>query len=146
MQQVKLQELSYYELYLLNYLREYHPEKVDDIDFIKERSDNAAILFEKSRLDGRTVMDAQEIAMKELMRGLHFSKHYLILTIIKDEFEKEVPDDKVLLLIKKMESNFNSIFAKYTLSDDFEQSSDYHSLYIELTGEITLYLEKYGIY
>ncbi|MFK1836560.1 DUF1896 family protein [Bacteroides fragilis] len=44
-----------------------------------------------------------------------------------------------------MESNFNSIFAKYTLSDDFEQSSDYHSLYIELTGEITLYLEKYGI-
>lgn len=145
MQQVKLQELSYYELYLLNYLKEYHPEKVDDIDFIKERSDNAAILFEKSRLDGRTVMDAQEIAMKELMRGLHFSKHYLILTIIKDEFEKEVPDDKVLLLIKKMESNFNSIFAKYTLSDDFEQSSDYHSLYIELTGEITLYLEKYGI-
>ncbi|MFK2639042.1 DUF1896 family protein [Bacteroides fragilis] len=145
MQQVKLQELSYYELYLLNYLREYHPEKVDDIDFIKERSDNAAILFEKSRLDGKTVMDAQEIAMKELMRGLHFSKHYLILTIIKDEFEKEVPDDKVLLLIKKMESNFNSIFAKYTLSDDFEQSSDYHSLYIELTGEITLYLEKYGI-
>ncbi|MCZ2694220.1 DUF1896 family protein [Bacteroides fragilis] len=142
---MKLQELSYYELYLLNYLREYHPEKVDDIDFIKERSDNAAILFEKSRLDGRTVMDAQEIAMKELMRGLHFSKHYLILTIIKDEFEKEVPDDKVLLLIKKMESNFNSIFAKYTLSDDFEQSSDYHSLYIELTGEITLYLEKYGI-
>lgn len=145
MQQVKLQELSYYELYLLNYLKEYHPEKVDDIDFIKERSDNAAILFEKSRLDCKTVMDAQEIAMKELMRGLHFSKHYLILTIIKDEFEKEVPDDKVLLLIKKMESNFNSIFAKYTLSDDFEQSSDYHSLYIELTGEITLYLEKYGI-
>ena len=145
MQQVKLQELSYYELYLLNYLKEYHPEKVDDIDFIKERSDNAAILFEKSRLDGKTVMDAQEIAMKELMRGLHFSKHYLILTIIKDEFEKEVPDDKVLLLIKKMESNFISIFAKYTLSDDFEQSSDYHSLYIELTGEITLYLEKYGI-
>ena len=145
MQQVKLQELSYYELYLLNYLKEYHPEKVDDIDFIKERSDNAAILFEKSRLDGKTVMDAQEIAMKELMRGLHFSKHYLILTIIKDEFEKEVPDDKVLLLIKKMESNFNSIFAKYTLSDDFEQSSNYHSLYIELTGEITLYLEKYGI-
>ena len=142
---MKLQELSYYELYLLNYLREYHPEKVDDIDFIKERSDNAAILFEKSRLDGKTVMDAQEIAMKELMRGLHFSKHYLILTIIKDEFEKEVPDDKVLLLIKKMESNFNSIFAKYTLSDTFEQSSDYHSLYIELTGEITLYLEKYGI-
>ncbi|MCS2202870.1 DUF1896 domain-containing protein (plasmid) [Bacteroides fragilis] len=145
MQQVKLQELSYYELYLLNYLKEYHPEKVDDIDFIKERSDNAAILFEKSRLDGKTVMDAQEIAMKELMRGLHFSKHYLILTIIKDEFEKEVPDDKVLLLIKKMESNFKSIFAKYTLSDDFEQSSDYHSLYIELTGEITLYLVKYGI-
>lgn len=145
MQQVKLQELSYYELYLLNYLREYHPEKVDDIDFIKERSDNAAILFEKSRLDGKTVMDAQEIAIKELMRGLHFSKHYLILTIIKDEFEKEVPDDKVLLLIKKMESNFNSIFAKYTLSDTFEQSPDYHSLYIELTGEITLYLEKYGI-
>ena len=136
MQQVKLQELSYYEL---NYLKEYHPEKVDDIDFIKERSDNAAILFEKSRLDGKTVMDAQEIAMKELMRGLHFSKHYLILTIIKDEF------DKVLLLIKKMESNFNSIFAKYTLSDTFEQSPDYHSLYIELTGEITLYLEKYGI-
>lgn len=118
---------------------------MDDIDFIKERSDNAAILFEKSRLDGKTVMDAQEIAMKELMKGLHFSKHYLILTIIKDEFEKEVPDDKVLLLIKKMESNFNSIFAKYTLSDDFEQSSYYHSLYIELTGEITLYLEKYGI-
>ena len=45
-------ELSYYGLYLLDYLRKYHPDKVIDTGFITGREEAAAETFEKTRLEG----------------------------------------------------------------------------------------------
>ena len=46
-------ELSYYGLYLLDYLRKYHPDKVSDTDLITEREEAATVTFEKERLAAR---------------------------------------------------------------------------------------------
>ena len=66
-------ELSYYGLYLLDYLRKYHPDKVSDTPFITGREEAASETFEKERAAGNTVEAAQEEAMRVLLEGLHFS-------------------------------------------------------------------------
>ena len=48
-------ELSYYGLYLLDYLRTYHPDKVSDTNLITAREEAATVTFEKERLAGVTV-------------------------------------------------------------------------------------------
>ena len=52
-------ELSYYGLYLLDYLRKYHPDKASDTGFIAGREEAATATFEKERLAGGTVEDAK---------------------------------------------------------------------------------------
>ena len=44
--------VSYTHLYLLDYLRKYHPDKVSDTYLIAEREEAAATTFEKERSAG----------------------------------------------------------------------------------------------
>ena len=85
-------ELSYYGLYLLDYLRKYHPDKVSDTDLITEREEAATVTFEKERLAGGTVEHAHEEAMRVLLRGLHFSPYALLTEVVEREFADEVPE------------------------------------------------------
>ena len=62
-------ELSYYGLYLLNYLKENKFEQADDAAFIKGRADSAAETYERARLEGYPADGAQELAMAELLQG-----------------------------------------------------------------------------
>lgn len=64
------QDLNYYALYLRNYLIEEEDPRVNDTKFIDGRADAAAAEFETRRLDGMTVNQAQECAMKVLTHGL----------------------------------------------------------------------------
>ena len=41
-------DLSYYGLYLLNHLRENHFPQASDADFIRERADHAAEVYEQA--------------------------------------------------------------------------------------------------
>lgn len=56
-------ELSYYGLYLLNYLKENKFEQANDAAFIKGRADSAAETYERARLEGYPADGAQELAM-----------------------------------------------------------------------------------
>ena len=53
-------ELSYYGLYLLDYLRKYHPDKVSDTPFITGREEAASETFEKERTAGSAVSGRNE--------------------------------------------------------------------------------------
>ena len=64
------QDLNYYALYLRNYLTEEEYPRANDTEFINGRADAAAAEFETRRLDGMTVNQAQECAMKVLTHGL----------------------------------------------------------------------------
>lgn len=76
-------ELSYYGLYLLDYLRKYHPDKVIDTEFITGREEAAAETFEKARLEGSSTEAAQEEAMRVLLEGLHFSSYALLYEVVE---------------------------------------------------------------
>lgn len=138
-------ELSYYGLYLLSYLREYHPNRVPEMDFIVSRSNHAAAVFESSRLSGYTPEGAQELAMVALLEGLHFSKYHTLLEVLLNEFSSEVLVDAAPALALKMLPELEEMFAKYSLSDDFSSTNEYTDLYTELTGAVVIYIEKYGV-
>lgn len=140
-------DLSYYGLYLLSYLREYHPDLVDDIDFIVSRGDSAAAVFESSRLSGYTPEGAQDLAMAALLEGLHFSKYHTVLDVLLNEFSAEISVDVASAFALKLLPELEEVFAKYSysFSDDFSSTPEYINLYTELTGSVVIYIEKYGI-
>lgn len=139
-------ELSYYGLYLLDYLRKYHPDKVSDIPFITGREEAASETFEKERTAGSTVEAAQEEAMRVLLEGLHFSPYALLLEVVENEFSEEVQEQEREAFCREIFPHLKNLFAGYSTTDDtFALSPEHDLLYTELTGAIMLYLEAYGV-
>ena len=139
-------ELSYYGLYLLNYLQENKFEQASDLAFIKDRADRAAETYEQARLDGCSTDGAQELAMDTLLRGLRYSRYAILREVVENEFADEVPEENREAFVLKLLLLVGNVFSVYDLSDDnFALSSDYDLLYTELTGATVLYLDEYGV-
>lgn len=139
-------ELSYYGLYLLDYLRKYHPDKVSDTPFITGREEAASETFEKERATGSTVEAAQEEAMRVLLEGLHFSPYALLREVVENEFADEVADSEREAFCRELFPNLKNLLGGYDTSDDtFALSPEHDLLYTELTGTVMLYLESYGV-
>ena len=139
-------ELSYYGLYLLDYLRKYHPDKVSDTPFITGREEAASETFEKERAAGSTVEAAQEEAMRILLEGLHFSPYALLLEVVENEFADEVAASDREAFCRELFPYLKNLLGGYDTPDDtFALSPEHDLLYTELTGAIMLYLESYGI-
>lgn len=130
-------ELSYYGLLLRSYLQESHPDKADDIKFIKYRADSAAETYSNAIKEGYSHDRASELASQTLYSGLLFSKLDTIRNILWEEFsylsESEI-NKKALKLLPLCEE----VFADYALHDEFAYSAEYNQLYTELTGQIDL--------
>ena len=131
---------SYYELSLLSFLRESHPEKADDIPFVKERAAAASEAFDT----GLPIAECIGIANKTLYAGLHFSHHDTISSVLWNEFSAEVPLEAVRETAIRLRPLLESIFAKYPISDEFAYMPEYNSLYTEITGFVQLKLEEDG--
>lgn len=138
-------DLSYYGLYLLKYLKENHPDKASDTDFIESRADHAAEVYEQSRLEGYTPEGAQELAMAALTKGLHFSKYNTIIEVLWNEFGDEVEPGNAPAFALTLQPALEEVFARYPLTDNFAYTSEYDLLYTELTGAVATYLEEHGI-
>ena len=135
-------ELSYYGLYLLDYLRKYHPDKVSDTYLIAEREEAAATTFEKERSAGSTVEYAHEEAMRVLLHGLHFSPYALLREVVENEFADEVAESGREAFCQRLYPHLTNLFAGYGTSDDtFALSPEHDLLYTELVGTVMLYLE-----
>lgn len=138
-------EFSYYGLYLLKYLKENHPDKATDTDFITGRADHAADVYEQSRLSGATPEGAQELAMAALTGGLHFSKYNTIIEVLWSEFAEEVPPGEAAKFALKLQPELEEVFARYPLADGFAYTPEYEYLYTELMGAVVIYLEAHGV-
>lgn len=139
------QELSYYRLLLLSFLRESHPQLVDDSDFIASRADSAAGAYTEAVRTGSTHDAAAEIANQVLFAGLHFSRYDVIVTILWNEFSDAVPQGSAQPLALQLLPVCEEVFAKYPLSDDFQFEPAFGNLYTEITGTILIWLEDNGI-
>jgi hypothetical protein len=135
------QELSYFRLSLLSYLRDSHPHLANDNAFITIRGDAAAEAYSAAVKNGQGHDQAGEIANEVLYAGLLFSPYRTIVRILWNEFEKDVTPVLAESVAMEMLPNLNGIFNKYKLSDGFDTTEEYDQLYTELTGTIQILLE-----
>ena len=134
------QELSYFRLKLRSYMSEHHPEKLHDTEFITTRADMALTTYCDAVAQGFSYLEAESIASEVLYQGLHFSKYDTLVSVLENEFERELPAPlperlSLLLLANKA---VQATFAGYELTDAFAASGQYDRLYTELTGTIVL--------
>ena len=140
-------EFFYFRLKLENYLSEHFPEIMSDDPFITLRADEALTSYCDAVAQGFSHPEAESMASEVLYRGLHFSKYDTLVSVLENEFEKELPSplperlSPVLLKNKAVQS----VFDKYELTDDFGASPEYDKLYTELTGTIVLLIEVNGL-
>ncbi|WP_231660383.1 DUF1896 family protein [Hoylesella saccharolytica] len=132
-----MQELSYYGLYLRDYLQENRFEQASDADFISSRATLAAETFGWARCEGYSVDGAQELAMEALLDGLHRSAYALLTDVLENEFEGEVP-------LEAREATTEALLPQVRqLCAQSERTEE--SLYTEITGIVVLYLERHDI-
>ena len=140
-------ELSYFRLKLEAYLGEHYPERVNENTFIIARADEALTAYCDAVVQGFSHPEAETMASEVLYQGLHFSKYDTLVSVLENEFEKELPSplperlSPILLKNKAVQS----VFDKYELTDDFGASPEYEKLYTELTGTIVLLIEVNGL-
>ena len=87
-------ELSYYGLYLLDYLRKYHPDKAIGYRFHCRTRRSRHRHFREGKAGGRHGGDAHEEAMRVLLEGLHFSPYALLTEVVEREFADEVAEQE----------------------------------------------------
>ena len=141
------QELSYFRLKLRSYMSEHHPERLQDTEFITARADMALTVYCDAVEQGFTHPEAESMASEVLYQDLHFSKYDTLVSVLENEFEKELPSPLPERLTPMLLKNkaVQSVFDKYELTDDFGASPEYEKLYTELTGTIVLLIEVNGL-
>ena len=137
-------ELSYFRLKLESYMSEHHPERMSDMEFITVRADMALTAYCDAVAQGFTHLEAENIASEVLYQGLHFSKYDTLVSVLENEFERELPAPlperlSLLLLANKA---VQATFAGYELTDAFAASGQYDRLYTELASTIVLLIES----
>ena len=138
-------DISYFRLSLMDFLRESHPERLNDSRFIIARTEAATEAYEQAILNGDTSIEAAEQANAALFRGLHFSKHDTLVQILWNEFSDTIPEDEAKPLAIDLLPEYESIFARYPLTDTFAYEPEYELLYTELTGAIALMIENHNL-
>ena len=140
-------ELSYFRLKFEAYLGEHYPERVNENTFVTARADEALAAYCDAIAQGFSYPEAEVMASEVLYQGLHFSKYDTLVSVLEDEFEKELPSPLPERLAPMLLKNkaVQSVFDKYELTDDFGASPEYEKLYTELTGTIVLLIEVNGL-
>ena len=140
-------ELSYFRLKLEAYLGEHYPERVNENTFVTARADEALAAYCDAIAQGFSYPEAEVMASEVLYQGLHFSKYDTLVSVLENEFEKELPSPLPERLTPMLLKNkaVQSVFDKYELTDDFGASPEYDKLYTELTGTIVLIIEVNGL-
>ena len=140
-------ELSYFRLKLEAYLGEHFPERVNENTFVTARADEALAAYCDAIAQGFSYPEAEVMSSEVLYQDLHFSKYDTLVSVLENEFEKELPSplpERLAPMILKNKA-VQSVFNKYELTDDFGASPDYEKLYTELTGTIVLLIEVNGL-
>ncbi|MBW4871958.1 DUF1896 domain-containing protein [Prevotella buccae] len=140
-------EQSYFRLKLESYLSEHFPEMLSDKTFVTVRADEALTTYCDAVAQGFSHPEAEVIASEVLYQGLHFSKYDTLVSVLENEFEKELPSPLPERLAPMFLKNkaVQSVFDKYELTDDFGASPEYEKLYTEQTGTIVLLIEVNGL-
>ena len=137
-------ELSYFQLKLRSYMSEHHPERLQDTEFITARADMALTTYCDAVAQGFTHPEAESMASEVLYQGLHLSKYDTLVSVLENQFERELPaplPEKLAPILLSNEA-VQATFDKFGLTDTLASDEQYGRLYTELTGTIVLLIES----
>ena len=137
--------LSYYDLSLLSFLRESHPDLAENTDFIESRASLASKTYSEAIRSGRTHPEAGEEAAAMLFDGLHFSLYDTLTEVLRKEFADTIPEEEVREAARVMFPFVRGLKEKYDLTDDFASTPEYELLYTEVAGTVRILLERHGL-
>ena len=80
------EEISFYFLYLKNYLESYRFAGVTDA-FIRTRAEAAEEAYESARREGAEVDEAHSVSMAVLLDGFRYSDYEIIMDVLEEEFK-----------------------------------------------------------
>ena len=129
---METKDISYFDLSLRAFLREYHPDLVNNVNFVSSRAEEAEVIYNKQMEENGNTVLALEEANQILFAGLNFSKLSFLKDVLENEFflevQKEDIETKSLSYFEQKE--VQDIFNKYALTDDFEEDEErYQMLY-----------------
>ena len=146
-QNIEMKEVDYYRTYLLGHLRDHFFPQATDSKFIDTRVNEAYDRFTALRLEGKSVIVAQELAMRTLLEGLYVSRYDILYNIVEESLWTRLPEDYWadftihLLTVKKI----HDILDRYGINGDFLGRETHQPMLDELLGLITYILDGYGL-
>lgn len=141
------EELSFYYLYLKNYLESYKFAGVTET-FMRTRAELAEETYENARRKGAEVDEAHELSMAALLDGFRYSDYEIIMDVLVEEFYDEVSEDLRPFMATYLQSlgMIEDVFESYEVqSNTFVSSGKYDELRCELTGTISIILTENGL-
>jgi len=125
-------------------MSEHHPERLQDAEFITARADWVLTAYCDAVVQGFTHPEAESMASEVLYQGLHFSKYDTLVSVLENEFERELPAPLSARLAPILLSNkvLQATFDKFGLTDTLASGGQYDRLYTEITGTIVLLIES----
>lgn len=141
------EELSFYYLYLKNYLASYRFEGVTET-MMRTRAEKAEETYENARRNGAEVDEAHELSMAALLEGFRYSEYEIMMDVLEEDFKDDVSDDlrpfmaTYLLSFGMVEDVFDSYDIQ---ANTFVSSATYDQLRCELTGTISIILTENGL-
>jgi hypothetical protein len=132
-------------LSLIDFLRNSHPERLSDSNFISARTEAATETYEQAVKNGYNTINAEELANEILFNGLHFSRYDTIVNILWIEFSDIIPENEASEYAIKLLTECKYVFEKYPIYDNFAYDPEFDLLYSELTGTIAIYLEEHEL-
>lgn len=124
---------------LIFYIKRYHPQLVNDKYFLLLRADTAAEYFREMIDEGMPKYNAYKNAEKVLLKNLYFSKYEILKSIFLKEYKVRKLTRKDKNYIRLLLDEYEDVFNKYDLSDNFANTPDYAKLYTELETLIHKY-------
>ena len=146
-QNIEMKEADYYRTYLLGHLRDHFFPQATDSKFIDTRVNEAYERFTALRLKGKSVIMAQELAMRTLLDGLYVSRYDILYNIVEESLWIRLPEEYWtdftihLLTVKKI----HDILDRYGINGDFLGRETHQPMLDELLGLITDILDDYGL-
>ena len=146
-QNIEMKEADYYRTYLLGHLRDHFFPQATDSKFIDTRVNEAYERFTALRLEGKSVIVAQELAMRTLLEGLYVSRYDILYNIAEVSLWTRLPEEywadfTIHLLTEK---KIHDILDRYGINGDFLGRETHQPMLDELLGLITDILDGYGL-
>ena len=140
-----LRQGGIFEARLTQYMIQNHPDKIEDVSFISERSRMAAHTFETSSVAGLSVDESMHEAETTLFHGLLFSPYHLVREVLTGDFDYSDESPELDEFALQMLDMVAPVLQRYDIGDDFAGSPQEMVLYDEIKESINQYLVKNGL-